>query len=303
MISSHKKMPWMLRVATAGAAVALLAGCSSSGDAAANKTDEPAAGALSVNEEARDLLPESIRDRGTLKVATSLTWAPFDYKDENGEPAGIEIGLIDAVGDVLGLEAEVTDIDWQSLVPSVSNGRFDVVMNQLEDTAERRKQAQFVHYYEDSLAVLTRDGVEIDPMGLCGHVIAVTQGSSQQGTLDRISKECVDSGEPAIDIQVFAESAATILAVQNKRTEAMLMGRASGVYLQQTEASDLQVSEAEVPDTSALTGLVVSLDNDELASALQAALQVLVDDGWYGDYLAEFGVGQGALEKITIGKD
>ncbi|MFC7766794.1 transporter substrate-binding domain-containing protein [Leucobacter soli] len=297
----------LTRALAAGAAVMLLAtacagsnGGSTGGDAG---TDEPTTGGThAVNEDARALLPASVRDSGTLKVATSLTWAPFDYKDENGEATGIEIGLMEAVGEVLGVKIEVTDIDWQSLVPSVANGRFDVSMNQLEDTEDRRKQAQFVHYYKDSIAVLTKAGVDIDPENLCGHQIAVTQGSSQQGTVERISQECVDAGKEAIKVEVFAESAATILAVQNNRAESMLMGKASGVYLQQTDASDLQVSEGYVPGTEALTGLVVEKSNDELAAALQAALQTLLEDGWYQEYLGTYGVESGALEEITIGK-
>lgn len=293
------------KAVAAGAVVALLAaGCSSGASEEPSDSGDSASGgsSLPVNEDARALLPESILDSGTLKVATSLTWAPFDYKDENGEAAGIEIGLIDAVAQTLGVEAEVTDIDWQSLVPSVANGRFDIVMNQLEDTPERRKEAQFVHYYQDSLAVLTKEGVEIDPTDLCGHDIAVTQGSSQQATIQRLSDDCESSGEPAINVEIFAESAATILAVQNNRVESMLMGKASGVYLQQTEAGDLQVSEGLVPGTEALTGLVIAKENDDLAAAIQAALQTLVDDGWYNEYLAGFGVESGALEEITIGK-
>lgn len=290
------------RALAAGTAVLLLVTACAGSAPRSDGEKKPSGGSLTVNEEARALLPDSVRKSGKLKVATSLTWAPFDYKDENGEATGIEVGMMNAIAETLGVEAEITDIDWQSLVPSVSNGRFDIAMNQLEDTAERRQEVQFVHYYEDALAVLTKQGVDIDPENLCGEEIAVTQGSSQQGTIARLSDECVAGGKTAINVKVFSESAATILAVQNGRAASMLMGRAGGVYLQQTEAADLQVSKGLVPGTEALSGFVVKKDNDQLAKAIQAALQSLLDDGWYKKFLAEYGVADGALDEITIGK-
>lgn len=291
------------RAFVAGAAVLLLATACTSSEPDSDTGSEPSGGSAAVNEEARAALPDAIRDSGKLKVATSLTWAPFDYKDENGDPTGIEVDMIRAIADTLGVEAEITDIDWQSLVPSLSNGRFDVSMNQFEDTEERRQEVQFVHYQREGLALLTKKGVDIDPADLCGVQVAVTQGSSQQGIVQRISDECVAAGKPAIQIEVFAESAATILAVQNGRAASMLMGTAGGVYLQQTEASDLQVSEGYVPGTDALSGFIVAKDNDALAKALQLALQSLMADGTYEAILSDYGVTDTALEEITIGKE
>lgn len=258
---------------------------------------------LPVNEDARAMLPAKIRDSGVLNMATSLNWPPFGHKSENGDAVGLDIDLIRGVAATLGLEAKITDIDFKSMVPSVGNGRFDVAMNQLEDTAERRNQAQFVHYYQDSMSVLTKGAVDIDPENLCGREIAATQGSSQVFALERLDEECVAAGNAKIKVIMLPDSASTILAVQSGRVESMLMSIASAVYMVQNSAGDLTIVPGAVPGTKALTGIVIAKDNDELAAAIQAATQTLVDSGWHQKLLDKYGIGENALKEITIGKD
>ena len=116
-----------------------------------------------------------------LKVATSLQWPPFGFKGDRGQPDGFDLDLMKAISSRLGLKASITDLKFDSIVPSVQNGRFDVAVNELGDIPERRKIAQFVDYYNGGIAVLVPKGQKSDiaPTDLCGHTMSLTQGSSQ----------------------------------------------------------------------------------------------------------------------------
>ena len=66
------------------------AGSSSSDDAKVEKVDGSKEYAL-------------VKD-GTLTVGTSAEYAPFEYKDDNGDYQGFDLELIKAIGDKLGLD-------------------------------------------------------------------------------------------------------------------------------------------------------------------------------------------------------
>ena len=84
------------------------AGSSSSDDAKVEKVDGSKEYAL-------------VKD-GTLTVGTSAEYAPFEYKDDNGDYQGFDLELIKAIGDKLGLDVEYVNNDFDTLVPGVASG-------------------------------------------------------------------------------------------------------------------------------------------------------------------------------------
>jgi polar amino acid transport system substrate-binding protein len=258
--------------------------------------------ATAVDNAARADLPADVKNAGVLKVATSLQWPPFGYKDEDGKPAGLDLDLITAVAGKLGLKPQITDIQFDSLVPSVSNGRFDVAVNELADIAERRKVVQFVDYYQTGLAVLVPGDStsDISPTDLCGHTMSLTQGSSQAVLGKEISKQCVADGKQPIDFKLFSDSASTILAVANKRVEGFMTDFAVGVYLTRTKNKTLKVLPGVVPNSNDIAGIVLAKGNDQLAKAVQKALQSLIDDGTYMKIMKRYGVSERAVDEATI---
>jgi polar amino acid transport system substrate-binding protein len=258
--------------------------------------------AAKVDQAARDQLPEATRTAGVLKVATSLQWPPFGFKDDKGKPAGLDLDLMNALAARLGLKAAITDIKFDSIIPSVQNGRYDVGVNELGDIPERRSVVQFVDYYTGGIGVLVPKGQtsDISPTDLCGHTLSLTQGSSQVELGKRISKQCQADGKPAINFKMFSDSASTILAVANKRVEGFMTDVAVGVHLTRTTNKTLAVLPGTVPESDDRAGIVVDKDNNALAKALQTALQGMIDDGSYGKILEEWGVPDQAVETATI---
>ena len=82
------------------------AGSSSSDDAKVEKVDGSKEYAL-------------VKD-GTLTVGTSAEYAPFEYKDDNGDYQGFDLELIKAIGDKLGLDVEYINNDFDTLVRAPS---------------------------------------------------------------------------------------------------------------------------------------------------------------------------------------
>jgi polar amino acid transport system substrate-binding protein len=295
----------MLRITGALGAVCvtvLLAGCGNANDPSGSSGDSPASGGVKVDSAARAALPAATRSAGVLKIATSLQWPPFGFKNDSGKPAGLDLDLMNALAARLGLRTTISDIKFDSIIPSVNNGRYDAGVNELEDIPERRKVVQFVDYYNGGLGVLVPKGQKssISPTSLCGHTMSLTQGSSQVEVGKRISQQCVADGKPKIDFKMFSDSASTILAVANKRVEGFMTDVAVGVYLTRTTNKTLAVLPGDVPDSTGLSGIVVAKDNDALAKALKMALQGMIDDGSYKRLLAKWGVASQAIQRATV---
>ena len=87
-------------------------------------------------------LLDAVQHRGTLRVAMEGTYPPFNYK-ENGKLAGFEVELADALAHRLGVKAEFTTGEWSGLLAGLQAGKYDVVINQVGITDQRKKAFDF----------------------------------------------------------------------------------------------------------------------------------------------------------------
>jgi polar amino acid transport system substrate-binding protein len=95
--------------------------------------------ALEPSAAARDL-PE-IRAQGTLRWGGDLQGGePYVFEDPEhpGAIIGFEVDIVEALSRRLGLKTTFVQTDWSSLIPALERGDFDVIVNGLEETAERR---------------------------------------------------------------------------------------------------------------------------------------------------------------------
>jgi polar amino acid transport system substrate-binding protein len=256
--------------------------------------------AQGVDAAAHAALPAKNLQSGALEVATSLQWPPFDFKTDNGSADGLDIRLVRALAARLGLKPNFTDVKFPAIVPGVQTGRFDVGVDQLSATAERRKVVQFVPYYRGGLGLLVRqDSRGMDVSQLCGRTLALTQGSSQVAVAQRQSEQCVAAGKKPISFQYFPDSADTYMAVANGRGDGFLTDRAVGVYVAQHNGK-LTMTEGTLGGTQDFAGIVVGKDNDKLATAMRLALVGMVRDGSYQKLLSDYGVASSSLSLAEV---
>ncbi|QEW24050.1 ABC-transporter arginine-binding protein precursor (plasmid) [Paracoccaceae bacterium] len=250
---------------------------------------------IAVVSEARDALPDDIRDAGVLNIATSLQWAPFGFTDESGEPEGIDLQLMTLLAAKLGLEAQFNDIKFPSIVPGVQTGRYDAGVNQMGITAERSEVVSFVPYFNSKYGLLVPAGKsDTDINDLCGLKLALTQGSSQIAIAEELSAKCEADGKTPIAMDFYPNSADTYMAVANGRGDGFLTARAVGVYTAQHN-DKLEMTDGILDGRSSISGIVVGKDDAALQNALTLALVSAINDGTYAKILDNFGVPEGIL--------
>ena len=78
-----------------------------------------------------------IKAAGKIVVGTSADYPPYESIDADGNFVGFDMDLIRAVGEKLGVEVEIQDMPFDSLIASVQEGKIDAVIAAMQATAER----------------------------------------------------------------------------------------------------------------------------------------------------------------------
>ncbi|WP_144006937.1 transporter substrate-binding domain-containing protein [Pelomonas sp. KK5] len=128
-----------------------------------------------------DLLDEA-KARGTLRIAVEGTYPPFNFKDEKGKLTGFDVEVAEAIAGKLGLKPEFTTTEWSGILAGLQAGKYDVIVNQVAATDQRRQVFDFSGPYVISypqLIVRANETRKLDtPADLKGKKIGVGQGSN-----------------------------------------------------------------------------------------------------------------------------
>lgn len=89
----------------------------------------------------------AIKDRGSLIVGMTLQFEPQMYRDENNEPAGYDVELMELMAEDLGVELDIRDQEFDALIPGMLAGEFDVISVGLVNRPERAEQLWFSRPY------------------------------------------------------------------------------------------------------------------------------------------------------------
>lgn len=100
-------------------------------------------------------------DAAKLTMATEATFPPYEYYDGDAI-VGIDVEVAQAIAEKLGMELEVTDIAFDSIIPGIQTGKYDMGMAGMTVTDERKEQLSFSDSYATGVqVVIVKDGSAI----------------------------------------------------------------------------------------------------------------------------------------------
>ena len=266
-------------------------------------TDDPVADVREVRSIAA-LLPADVRASGTLRIGSSIGFPPGAYYPNGSgrEPAGQDIDLADAVAKVLGLKLERQEASFESILPALGSGKFDVGTGNFGVTAERLKRVDFVTYFNDGQGFAVKKGGTAlkgkvtGLVQLCGLTVGTGAGTTFEATLEAEKDVCAKAGREPYDVKVYAENAATLTALQQGRID-VIMSTING----------LRHQAAQPASGTTFLGEYHRLDvgfafkkGSPLTKAFQAAVNRLIEDGTYARILAKWGTTASAIDASRI---
>ena len=244
MRKAHKP----LFAAAAFSVIALVAAGCGSGTARAPARRHRRGHPASVSSIAAQV-PAAVKAKGTLTVAADATYAPNEFIGSDGHTVvGWDADLAKALGQVLGLKVNMVNATFDTIIPGLVSGKYDLGMSSFTDTKERQKTVDFVTYYVagTSFYVKASGGPDITSLaGLCGHKVAVEKGTTQQADAQAQAAKCESAGKPAVTLQIFNDQNAVNLALSSGRARrghgrlagGRLPGEAVGRHVQAVAAS------------------------------------------------------------------
>ena len=100
---------------------------------------------------------EAIKAKGVLVVTTEAGYAPFEFLDENDNVVGLDASLAQALADDLGVELDIQNIAFDSVVAEVQAGNADMAIAGLTPNADRKKSVDMSDmYYAGGQCMLER---------------------------------------------------------------------------------------------------------------------------------------------------
>lgn len=282
------------------AAAVLLTGCGGD-DSGSGGTAKSTGGGASENPALAAMVPENISSDGTITVGTDATYAPNEFLAPDGSTIqGFDIDLFDAVAAKLGLEAEYTSAPFDSIIPSVQSAKYEIGVSSFTINAERMQVVDMVSYFSagTSWAVKAGNPAGVSPEDACGKRVGVQRGTVQVEDITARSEQCEADGKPSITIDQFQGQDQVTAAVVSGKDDAELADSPIIAYAIKQTGDQLE----QVGDTydAAPYGYAVKQDQGQFADALAMAMNALIEDGTYRDILAEWGVGDGAVEGSEV---
>lgn len=299
--STASKRPLLTRAFTLLALVALVAFATGCGDdnksSDSGSTGETASITGTFNQAAADKVPQEIRDRGSITVALDASYAPNEFFDEDGKTIiGTDADLADAIGKTLGLKVEKKNATFDSIIPGLAAGKFDIALSSFTDTKEREQTVDMVTYLTAGTGFYTtsKNPTEVNTLeDLCGKKVAVQKGTTQQEDVEAQSKKC----DQPIDLQVFTQQTDVDLALTSGKAQVALADSPVAAYAVKQSDGTLKATGKDYD--SAPYGVAVSKKSG-MTEAVQAAVQELMDNGTYKAILAKWGLESGAIDESKI---
>ncbi len=97
-----------------------------------------------------------------IRFATNATFEPFEYY-EGGKIVGIDVDVAHAIGDMLGADVEIVDMEFDAIITSVQTGKADAGIAGITVTPERKRNIHFSDTYTEVKQVVVVDsGAALD---------------------------------------------------------------------------------------------------------------------------------------------
>ena len=218
-------------------------------------------------------------EKETLTMGTNAAFPPYEFVDENNNIVGIDAEIAAAVAEKMGMELEIKDMAFESLITAVSSGSVDVVLAGMTVTPEREESVNFSESYATGIQVVIvkEDSAIASIDDLEGKKIGV-----QTGTTGDIY--CAgDYGEE--NIARYDNGALAVAALQNGQVDCVVIDN------EPAKAFVAANEGLKILDTEYITenyAAAFAKENTELLEKFNTALAELKAEGKIDEIIAKY---------------
>ena len=211
-----------------------------------------------------------------LVVATSPDFPPFESL-EGGEVVGIEVDILNKIAEKMGMELDIQQMDFDSVIPGVQAGKFDVGMSGITVTDKRKENVDFSSvYFMAAQAIVVADGSSITGKAdLEGKKVSVQTGTTAE-------EYCMGNGYEVLAFTANNDAAAALTA---GKVDAWVVDNEVALAM----ALELGLTVLDEAMTSEPYAFALQKGSDLLAP-FNEALDALLTDGTIEQIFQQYGV-------------
>ncbi|WP_238008560.1 ABC transporter substrate-binding protein [Dactylosporangium sp. AC04546] len=235
-----------------------------------------------------------------IVAAADPSLLPYNFLDTDGKTwKGLNVDIAAALSDKLGRRVVFQSAGFDTIIPGLTSGRFDVALTGMFDTKERQKTVDFVDYLTAKNNFLTRTGYrDIESMDdLCGIVVGIPGGALEADLLAKASDACVKAGKKTVDVKEFADLDATVLALLSSRIDVTPNDSAANAYITSQNTGKVKVSGGYLNEGYFAVAFPKS---SALTAEFETAFKAIIADGTYGRILTDWGIADRAVPAPII---
>ena len=212
-----------------------------------------------------------------LVMATNAEFPPYEYHEGDGI-VGIDAEIAAAIAEELGMELEIEDIAFDSIIPEVTSGKADIGVAGMTVTEDRLQNVNFSDSYATAtqVVIVTEDSDITGPDDLTGKTIGVqlgTTGDIYASDIEEATIEQYNKGFEAVQA-----------LTQNKIDAVIIDGEPAKAFVADAEGLKI-LDEAFTEEEYAIA---VAKDNEELLEKINGALGTLKDSGKLDEIVAKY---------------
>ncbi len=234
---------------------------------------------------------------GEITIGSDIPYRPFEYRTEEGDLVGFDVEIADAVfGEELGMEPEFQMTSFDSIISSLNNGNFRVIMSAMTITEDRAERVDFSDPYFTAYQtiVVLSDSDITGQEDLRGRTVGVQKGTTGEGAAESLQEEF--GGE--LTIQSYDQITGAFDALLNNQVVAVINDNTvNAEFVAQND--DVRFVEGEgaatgenAPDYLTLTveeyGIAFRQDDDDFREEVNDALAAVMEDGTYDEIYGEY---------------
>ena len=221
----------------------------------------------------------------TYVVAMEATFPPYEFYRGN-EIVGIDAEIAGAIAEKLGLELQIDDMEFDSIIESVKGGKADIGLAGMTVTPEREEVINFTASYATGVQVVivTEDSAiaSVDDLFAEGamHIIGVQRNT----TGDLYSTwDLEDAGLATVDR--YSKGADAVQALLTGKVDCVVIdNEPAKAFVEANEGLKILDTAYAVEDYAA----AMNKDNTALYEAVNKALEELIADGTVASIIAKY---------------
>lgn len=230
---------------------------------------------------------QSTLDYDKIVVGLDDTFAPLGFRDEQGNLVGVDVELMEATGEIMGIPFELQPIDWSMKETELANKNIDMIWNGYTITEERKQKVAFSQpYLNNRQVVVTMADSDINTLAdLAGKTVAAQAESS---AVDAINTK-PEIAETFKSLGEFETNDQCLMDLEAGRTDAVVADEVIiRYYVSKKGEEKYKILEEDFGKEE--YGIGVRQEDTALLEALNAALDELKENGttkeisekWFG---------------------